>query len=178
MSQKAVSDKFNDLETKAVPFNEQVGGVKWETGDIVTGYSGYHYVDIDINNIRKLRIKGQNNNAAFGYAIFKEDGSFMKSEGGTYTSSTFSDIELTFSDEAKRLRFCYYKPTNAVQKINIIEYKNDLLIDRTNLLAKQSFTLGSITDVIIGKYINSSGTLVDIPNNEYSTKYFAVKKRR
>lgn len=174
MSQKAVSAKFSDLETKAVPFNEQVGAVKARKGDIVTGYSGYHYVDIDISNIRKLRIKGQNSNAAFGYAIFKEDGSYIASEGSTYTSTTFSDIELTFSDEAKRLRFCYFKPTNAVQKINIIEYKNDLLIDKTNLLAKQSFTLGSITDTIIGKFINSSGVLSS--NQSYNTKYFAVKK--
>ena len=148
ISQKVVSDKFNDLETKAVPFNEQVGAVNIETGKIVTGYSGYHYVDIDISNIRKLRIKGQNNNAQFGYAIFKEDGSHIKSEGDTYISSTFSD-------EAKRLRFCYFKPTNAVQKINVIEYKNDSLIDKTNLLAKQSFTLGSIPDAIKDKFINS-----------------------
>lgn len=176
MSQKAVSDKFNDLETKAVPFNEQVGAVQVRTGNIVTGYSGYYYVDIDISNIRKLRIKGQNSNAGLGYAIFKEDGNYIASEGDTYISSTFSDIELTFSDEAKRLRFCYYKPTNAVQKINVIEYKNDLLIDKTNLLAKQSFTLGSISDTIKGKYINSSGTLVDSPNAEYSTKYFAVRR--
>lgn len=174
MSQKAVSNKFNDLETKAVPFNEQVGAVKARTGDIVTGYSGYHYVDIDISNIRKLRIKGQNFNAAFGYAIFKEDGSYIASEGDAYTSSTFSDVELTFSDEAKRLRFCYFKPTNAGQKINVIEYKNDLLIDKTNLLAKQSFTLGSITDIIEGKIINSSGVLS--PNPSYYTKYFTVRK--
>lgn len=174
MSQRAVSEKLRDLETKSVPFNEQVGAVKIKTGDIVTGYSGYHYVDIDISNIRKLRIKGQNNNAELGYAIFKEDGSYIASEGDTYISSTFSDIELTFSDEAKRLRFCYYKPTNASQKINVIEYKNDSLIDKTNLLAKQSFTLGSIADTIKGKFINSSGVLSD--NQSYDTKYFAVKK--
>lgn len=174
MSQKAVSAKFSDLETKAVPFNEQVGAVKAIKGDIVTGYSGYYYVDIDISNIRKLRIKGKNSNAGLGYAIFKEDGSYIASDGDKYISSTFSDIELTFSDEAKRLRFCYVKPTNAVQKINVIEYKNDSLIDKTNLLAKQSFTLGSITDVITGKFINSSGVLS--VNQSYNTKYFAVKK--
>lgn len=169
-----LNNKVINIETKAVPFNEQVGVVQVETGNIATGYSDYYYVDIDISNIRKLRIKGQNSNAALGYAIFKEDGSYIKSEGDTYTSSTFSDIELTFSDEAKRLRFCYHKPTNASQKINIIEYKNDLLIDKTNLLAKQSFTLGSITDIIKGKFINSSGVLSS--NQSYDTKYFAVKK--
>lgn len=174
MSQKAVSAKFSDLETKAVPFNEQVGAVKARKGDIVTGYSGYYYVDIDISNIRKLRIKGQNSNAEFGYAIFKEDGSYIASDGDKYISSTFSDIELTFSDEAKRLRFCYQKTANDVQKINVIEYKNDSLIDKTNLLAKQSFTLGSITDTIKGKYINSSGVLSS--NQSYNTKYFAVRK--
>lgn len=169
-----LNNKVINIETKAVPFNEQVGAVQVRTGDILTGYSGYYYVDIDISNIRKLRIKGQNSNAGLGYAIFKEDGSCIVSEGGTYTSSTFSDVELTFSDEAKRLKFCYYRPTNASQKINVIEYKNDLLIDRTNLLAKQSFTLGSITDTIKDKFINSSGVLSD--NQSYNTKYFAVKK--
>lgn len=174
VSQKAVSDKFNDLETKAVPFNEQVGAVQVRTGNIVTGYSGYYYVDIDISNIRKLRLKGRNSNAGLGYAIFREDGNYIQAEGGTYTSSTFSDVELTFSDEAKRLRFCYFRPTNVSQKINVIEYKNDSLIDKTNLLAKQSFTLGSIIDTIKGKFINSSGVLSS--NRSYDTKYFAVKK--
>ena len=169
-----LNNKVINIETKAVPFNEQVGAVQARKGNIVTGYSGYYYVDIDISNIRKLRIKGQNSNAGLGYAIFKEDGSYIVSEGDTYTSSTFSDVELTFSDEAKRLRFCYFRPTNASQKINVIEYKNDLLIDKTNLLAKQSFTLGSIADTIKGKFINSSGVLS--ANQSYNTKYFAVKK--
>ena len=169
-----LNNKVINIETKAVPFNEQVGAVQVITGNIMPEYSSYYYVDIDISNIRKLRIKGQNSNAGLGYAIFKEDGSCIVSEGGTYTSSTFSDVELTFSDEAKRLKFCYYRPTNASQKINVIEYKNDLLIDRTNLLAKQSFTLGSITDTIKDKFINSSGVLSD--NQSYNTKYFAVKK--
>lgn len=172
-----VGSKISDLATKAVSFIEKKGAVHAITGAIKEEFVSYRYVEIDVSKIRKLRIKGKNTNAALGYAVFDIEGNCIKSEGGTYSLSTFSDFEITFSDEAKKLRFCYdVAGVKDNQKINVIEYKNDSLIDKTNLLAKQSFTLGSIADTIKGKYINTSGTLVNSPNAEYSTKYFAVKK--
>lgn len=174
---EALAEKANaaDVAEKAVSFIEKKGAVSARTGAIQEAYLTYRYVEIDVSQIRKLRLKGKNTNGALGYAVFDAEDNYIKAEGDTYNLSTFSDLDITFSDEAKKLRVCY--DVNGVkenQKINILETKNDSLTDVINQSAKQSFSLGSIADTIKGKFINSSGVLSD--NQSYDTKYFAVKK--
>lgn len=159
----------------SVKFEEKVGAVMLGTGEINGNFPYYRYIDIDVSEIRKLKLKGKNTNGALGYAVFDSNGDFIRGEGGTYNLSTFSDMELTFSDEAKKLRFCYsFQGNTESQKITVLDTKLPSLVDKINQTSKQSFTLGSIVESISGKYINSSGILTD--SGSFSIKYFPVKK--